>query len=61
MVYGRLDLLIHCLLHLSLGMSAIAVEDHDQDQNGDEANDEDLSESVAVVADVEHTCLKVVL
>ena len=61
MIHCRLNLLIHGLLHLSLGMSAVAVEYHDQDQNGDEADNHHLTEAVAVVTDVEHTCLIVIL
>jgi hypothetical protein len=56
-----LNLLIHRVFHLSLGMSAVAVKHHDQDQNGDDADDENVTKAVPMVTDVEHACFVVVL
>jgi hypothetical protein len=60
-IHRRLDLLIHRLLHLSLGMSAVAVKHHDQDQNSDDTNDEYLTKAVAVITDIEHASFVVIL
>lgn len=61
MVHRRLYLLVHRLLHLSLCVSPVAVEDHEEDQDGDEANDQDLAQAVSVVADAVHADLVIVL
>jgi len=61
MIDCSLNLLIHCVFHLSLGMSTVAVQNQHQDQNGNKADDEHLSEAIAVVTDVEYSSLVVIL
>lgn len=57
----RLDLLVHGLLHLALGVSAVAVEDHQEDHDGYQGDDQKLSVAIAVVTDVEGAHFVVVL
>lgn len=40
MVHRCLYLLVHRLFHLSLCVSPVAIEDKEEDQDGDEADDE---------------------
>ena len=61
MVHSCLDLLVHRLLHLPLCVSAVAVEHNDKNENGNNRDDQQLSITVAMVTDIEHARLVVVL
>ena len=61
MINSSLNLFVHGFFHLSLGMSTIAIENHHQDQNGNDTDDEYVSKAVAMITDIEHSSLKVIL